>query len=221
MTTIVMRAAAIVAALILGTGVSAQSVGRAWPHIRPTTARFRVDFALGKVVIDLPLRDRIGRERYHFACRGVRESYLDSLKDNWVGPLMCTLAEGTEAREESLLSEDDSAAWFSRGQFRREDLVGECAKYPEFGVHRSFRLRGFRLTLDADHVVVDATGRAASFVLRISVSPDETARSEQAERPGFLDPQGQGRSCAVVLRGTESRMCRDWQHGGSWELCKR
>jgi hypothetical protein len=220
MTPIMMRAISQVLAFGLLAITPSQSLERAWPQLNPVKVRFKVDLSLERIVIDLPLRDQDGRQRYHFACRGVRESYLDSLKENWVGPLMCTLAEGTEAREESLLSEDDSAAWFSRGQFRREELVGDCAEYPEFGLHRSFRLRGFRLNLDVENVAVDASGRARAFVLAVSVAQDGNARSEQAERPGFLDPRGQGKGCKVVTRGAEPRMCRDWEHGGSWALCK-
>src|SRR6188768_4480487 len=102
-------------ALAVATGLSAQSGAPKWPEIRPTDARFSIDLSADKIVIDLPLRDQAGRERYHFACRGGKEPYLDSLSpnQNWVGPLMCTLAEGAEAREETLLSEDDSAAWHS------------------------------------------------------------------------------------------------------------
>jgi hypothetical protein len=95
---------------------------------------------------------------------------------------MCTLAIGDKATEGSLLSEDESAAWFSRGQFRREELVGDCAKYPEFGARRSFRLRGFRLTLEAQNVVADQNGLAQSFTLAVSLVRDRGAIAEQAER---------------------------------------
>ena len=110
--------------------------------------RVPVDFTSERIAIDGPIKSPDGSVVYHFACRGGSQAYLDSLPENWVGPLMCILAVGQQAPEESLLSADGSAAWFSRGQFQREALLGDCAKYPEFGVHRSFRLRGFRLTLD-------------------------------------------------------------------------
>ena len=133
---------------------------------------------------------------------------------------MCTLAEGREASELSLLSEDESPAWFSRGLFNLEDLVGDCAAYPEFGVHRSFRLRGFRLRLSAEDVRMDRSGIAQSFVLVLSLVPDPDAKAARAEQPGFLDPGRQGRSCRVIVRGREPLMCRDWQKGGSWDVCK-
>jgi hypothetical protein len=47
---------------------------------------------------------------------------------------------------------------------------------------------------------------------------DPAAKAAQAERPGFLDPRGQGRTCRAAVRGREPRMCRG--RSGSLELCK-
>jgi hypothetical protein len=189
-----------------------------WPKIQPFNMRVPVDFSSERIAIDLPIKSLAGDVVYHLACRGGGEPYLDSLPGNWVGPLMCTLAEAQQATETSLLSEDDSAAWFSRGQFHANELVGDCGKYPEFGVRRSFRLRGFQLTFDARDIVISQQGTATSFVLHISLAPDPTAIKAQAERPGFVDPRGTGGNCSVVIRGPEPRMCRG--ENGSWELCK-
>ena len=87
---------------------------RRWPRVQPVSAKFPIDLRAEKVVVDLPIFTSDRAVLYHFACRGVNESYLDTLPDNWVGPLTCTLAEGDQPSEDSLLSEDDSAAWFSR-----------------------------------------------------------------------------------------------------------
>jgi hypothetical protein len=198
--------------------ISIQTPGMGWPSVKPQAASFRVDLSSERIVIDLPITDEAGRVLYHFACRGGRQAYLDSLSEIWVGPMMCTLALGAQTSEQSLLSEDDSAAWFSRGQFRVEELVGDCAKYPEFGVRRSFRLRGFRLDLEAQNVMPDKNGLAKSFTLAVSLVSDPGATTAQAERPGFLDPRQQGRSCKAAVPGQDPRMCRD--AGGSWALCK-
>jgi hypothetical protein len=189
-----------------------------WPKIQPLNVRVPVNLSLEQITIDLPIKNSRGDVVYHFACRGGSDTYLDSLAENWVGPLMCTLAEGRQATEESLLSEDDSAAWFSRGQFHPKELIGDCGRYPEFGTHRSFRLRGFQLTLDAENVVTNSQGAAISFILHISVVDDATATKASAERPGFLDPRGAGGNCSVVRRGQEPRMCRDANF--SWERCR-
>jgi hypothetical protein len=57
-----------------------------------------------------------------------------------------------------------------------------------------------------------------SFVLSLSVVPDATATTAQAEQPGFLNPHGQGRSCHTILRGRDPRMSRN--ASGSWEPCR-
>jgi hypothetical protein len=192
-----------------------------WPSIEPVSKSFNVDFKEEKVVIDLPVYDVDEKPTYHFACRGVKESYLDKLNQNWVGPLMCTLALGNIASEVSLLSEDDSAAWFSRGQFSRKDLTGKCAAYPQFGAHRTFRLRGFQLTLDAQNIKTDSSKYAVSFVLNVDIQPDQTALSPQAEQSGYLRPALEDKNCENVLKGYPKRMCRDWENkDGSWGECK-
>ena len=195
-----------------------------WPRIKPVSATFPVDLSGEKISIDLQILDQANHPLYHFACRGGDEAYLEKLGDetgaNWVPPLMCTLSEGAEAREESLLSEDDSAAWFSRGQFRADELVGACARYPEYGVHRTFDLRGFRLTLDALDVKVDSHGLAQSFILAVKAAPNPSANTEHAAQTGYLTPYRVGYGCNMILKGNEPRMCRDWTHGGSWTKCK-
>jgi hypothetical protein len=191
---------------------------RAWPAVQPVTRQVRVDFGSERIRIDIPIRSVDGRIVYYFACRGGSERYLDSLPENWVGPLMCTLAEGDHPEESSLLSEDDSAAWFSRGQFRAEDLVGDCGRYPEYGRVRSFRLRGMQLTLETQKIRTNQAGVAQSFVLVIAVVPNPAAVTAQADQPGFLNPHGQGRSCHKVIRGRDTRMCRN--ASGSFEPCK-
>jgi hypothetical protein len=189
-----------------------------WPTLTPTSRTFPVDLYAERITIDQPLTDRAGRVVYHFACRGGTERYLDALPGNWVGPLMCTLAEGDLASDESLLSEDDSPAWFSRGQFRAAQLSGACARYPEYGLLRTFRLRGFRLTLEARDVLLDSRGVARAFNLSFSLVDDPAARGARAEQPGFLNPEFPGLSCNVVSRGNQTRMCRG--AGLSWEPCK-
>jgi hypothetical protein len=192
--------------------------GQVWPTVQPVDRQVSVDLRSEEIQVDVPIKTTDDRIGYYFACRGGSERYLDSLPDNWVGPLMCTLAAGDRPTEASLLSEDDSAAWFSRGQFRSEDLVGDCGRYPEYGRQRAFRLRGMRLKLEANDVKADAAGVAHSFVLSISVVPDASATTAQAAQPGFLDPHRQGRSCQTVIKGRDPRMCRN--PSGSFDPCK-
>jgi len=188
-----------------------------WPEVQPFIARIPVRLSAERIAIDIPIRNRSGEIVYVLACRGGNDTYIESLPGNWVQPLMCTLAEGTQASDVSLLSEDDSAAWFSRGQFRSEELLGDCGRYPEFGVHRSFRLRGFQLAFDAQNIVTNVGGDVDTFTLQISLTRDPTATAAKASRPGFLDPRGTHGNCRVVRRGSETRMCRDANF--SWVPC--
>lgn len=214
-------------ALLVCSAVVANEVGP-WPTVRPTTASFDVDFSAERIVIDLPIFSDSGQPLYYFACRGGQTAYLDKLPENWVGPLMCTLTTGTEPSETSLLSEDDSAAWYSRGQFSAEQLTGTCAQYPEYGAHRTFRLRAMTLTLDAQHITLSKGRLAEKFQLQVSVQQDPSAQFFQAQQPGFLRPEPSTTAnngedvldCQTVRKGNTTRMCRDWENnGGSWGIC--
>ena len=92
-----------------------------------------------------------------------------------------------------------SRDWESRGRFLADELFGSCARYPEYGAVRHFRLRGMRITLSLADIVFDtSTGvgdRSAnglmglsSFRFAFSVEPDSTAQSEIAELPGYEEP---------------------------------
>jgi hypothetical protein len=152
------------------------------------------------------------------------DKYLDHLSDtsgtNYVGPLACGLSEGTsEDLEDSLLSEDESAYWYSRGQIHNfHDLIGSCARYPEYGALRHFRLRGFELTLSFGDIEVEKTGNPTYFTLTVSLRRDASITSPQAEQTGYLTPYKTG-SCDRVLKGNEPRMCRD--ANSDWTECSK
>jgi hypothetical protein len=190
-------------------------------------ARIGVDTSAQRIFFQIPLLDVQGVTSYTLNCAGGNEQFLDDLSDagdiNYVGPFACRLNEGKADTEDSLLSEDESAYWYSRGQVHDfREIVGACGRYPEYGAVRHFRLRGFQLTLDFTDVAVDRRGNPTYCVLAISVRPDATARSADAEQPGYLTPYKVGNSCDKVRRGNETRMCRDWVHsGGSWTECAK
>ena len=209
-------AAAGCAALIFASQATAAA---AWEPMAESSATVRIEPKSDRISIELPLVDRLGRQRYVLWCEGGSEKYLDRLSDttgiNYVAPLMCVLNEGNKRSEASLLAEDDVGPWHTRGQFAWEQLTGECGRYPEYGRVRHFRLRGFVLTLEAaDPVLVD--GHLSAFDLRISVKNDPTATSSMAARAAYLPPAG---DCSVVRAGNEPRMCRDWAAGGSYVRC--
>ncbi|MBN2320746.1 MAG: hypothetical protein JXR49_16830 [Acidobacteria bacterium] len=171
-----------------------------------------------------PLTDINGNIKYLLVCRGGSNEYTASLSDdlniNYVSPLTCILNDGGTETESSLLAEDDSPPWHTRGQFHLNDLVGACANYPEYGLLRHFRLRGFEITLSVIDVKLDKQGNPEQFNLRISLRQDVEIKSTSAEQPGFLNPHIKGRNCDKVEKGNDTRMCRDWNQGGPWAPCK-
>jgi hypothetical protein len=197
-----------------------------WPAVKPVSQSFEVNFAAGLVAFDLPINSATGLVLYRLSCRGGSETVLDELGErdgvNWVGPFMCLLNQGNgPVSEDSLLAEDDSPPWHTRGQFTGSDLVGACGKYPEFGRNRSFRLRGFVLRLGVTNLVRGPEGSPRGFTLAVSVDRDPTARGAQAERPNYVQPR-LGK-CDVVREGRDPRMCRIWTGPtpGSWVPCPR
>lgn len=171
-----------------------------WPQI------VNVDIAVGIYLnaeiihFDLPLRDTEGRIRYRLVCRGGKESYLDRLFDtldiNYVGPLLCILNEGEAETEVSLLRETEVPPWFTRGQFRSENLVGKCAEYPDYGRVRTFRLRGFKLTLEFANLEMDAKNRVGYSIFKVTVRDDPGAISATAMPTQYPKPNLQSNNCS-------------------------
>jgi hypothetical protein len=198
---------------------SATAAQRTWPRIQPVTATYAIDFERG-FTLELPLRDGAGRIRYLLACRAGRPGYMDTAPTgdggNWTGDLMCTLNAGrTSTNELSLLSDDGDSAWHSRGVFELHDLTGACAAYPEFGRHRSFRVRGMRVSLRVDGVLLTHANALRAARLRVDAVPDAGAIYAQAAQSGYRNPGLDG--CGTIRRGNDTRMCRNAV--ANWEVC--
>ena len=213
-------------ALILLLITELPMLGEEWPAVKPVTQSFEVNLAAGLAAFDLPINSVKGSVLYRLSCRGGSEKALDELGErdgvNWVGPFMCVLNQGNgPPSEDSLLAEDDSGPWHTRGQFTGNDLVGACGAYPEFGVNRSFRLRGFVLRLGVKNLELGPDGSPRRFTLAVSIERDPTAKGAQAERPNYLQPRFG--KCDVVRKGRDPRMCRIWtgSNPGSWAPCPK
>jgi hypothetical protein len=202
----------------------------AWPTMAEFSAKFGVETSAERIFFRIPLNDVHGQTQYNLIWVGGSEKYLDQLSDrsgvNYVGPFSCRLVErkwDAEKTEDSLLSEDESAYWYSRGQIHNfRELTGSCGRYPEYGALRHFRLRGFELTLNFGDVEVDKAGNPTRFTLTVSLRRDSKITSPQAEQTGYLTPHKVGFSCGKVLKGNEPRMCRDWKNlDGSWTECDK
>lgn len=197
--------------------------GDIWPMLANIDAEFDVQAPNRQVYIELPLKDADGEVRYTLYCRGGKEPYLSEGAPGGtflVEPFACRLVEGRTENESSLLSEDESPYWHTRGRIASYDeLVGVCGDYPEFGRIRHFRQRGFELTLEFDDVDRDSKGVVTSFTLRVVVRSDPGITSRRTEQTGYLHPRG---DCTTIKRGKLPLMCRSVkaENLGSWEECK-
>ena len=190
-----------------------------WPRVREFQASFGIDTSSERILLVLPIYNYNDQEEYRLVCIGGSTEYLDRLTAetgaHFVGPLQCNLLDRPEIyNEHTLLGEDGSPAWHTRGQFSWDDLVGDCGDYPEFGRLRHFRLRGFELTLKVEDVVLE-DDRLDHFVLKVSLREDHSIRSRRTEQPGYIRPR---QGCDVVVEGYERLMCRN-PETLSWEEC--
>jgi hypothetical protein len=94
--------------------------------------------------VHFPVNDIAGKVAYDFECTAISGGHLNPKIDQY--GISCGLfASGSNV---NLL--EDSVDPYSRtmpSQILPDQLDGECAKYPQWGAHRVFRLRGFRLTM--------------------------------------------------------------------------
>ncbi|OOG62049.1 hypothetical protein B0E46_13725 [Rhodanobacter sp. B04] len=193
----------------------------AWPRIKPLNVRIRIDLAAGLGDIRIPIRSINGETVYWLRCLSGTTAQLDTLGEhdgeNYVAPLACVLVQQPDGWHSSLLGEDGSATWYSRGQFHGPELTGDCGRYPEFGLVRHFRLRGMQLTLAAENVKLNPQkSDGFSLTLHVSATQDAGAKTVIAERPGYLAPGPS--SCRMIKRGFAPLMCRD-EKTSSWGTC--
>ena len=181
-----------------------------WPRMAEHDAVFPVDLGAKWIEFRIPLRDAAGKAVHEIVCRGgndprVVDAYNERTKENVAGALQC---------QPTFPLEDASPLSQTRMQFWHLDLVGACAKYPEFGRVRNFRVQGMRVTLEARNVLVDKRGKPRKFDLRVSVRRDPGADKEYTLTPGYLHPRG---DCRHVKDGSEPLMCR--ADNGGLEPC--
>ncbi len=193
-----------------------------WPSIEPVSAVAGFSRDSEKFELVVPITGENGVDLYFLRCVGGSDRYLDGLSTetdaNYVGPLSCRLSLEDQYGEYSLLAEDGSPRWYTRGQFHYRHLVGACGEYPEFGRVRNFYLRGMRLTLAIEGLERDDSGEVQFFELHVDAQNDESASTAIAARPDYLNPHKPGRSCDVVLDGQDTRYCRD-RETYSWIEC--
>ncbi|HUQ98111.1 MAG TPA: hypothetical protein VM166_01575 [Gemmatimonadaceae bacterium] len=205
-----------VGAVIVFTALSlsvstAQGRVRTWPDVRSLEQAFTISDP-SKAVVRTLVRDQKNAPIYLFVCRTGDDESVANV--NYAGDLDCRLmpAELGEVEQNLLVEAPNLAAWYSRGRMFASELEGDCARYPEYGRVRNFRLRGLHLVMTFEDVVfsvarADGGPRLASYTLQVRVVRDPTAQRSIAESSGYLDPArkvpSDPRSCSVVRRGKE------------------
>lgn len=162
-----------------------------------------------------------GKPLYLLQCYLNAYDHGDDPGFNYSGNFECRLTCLYSEQSYSTLLTDEiqqTADWESRGRFLFEELAGDCAKYPEYGMVRHFRLRGMRLTLAIKNFNVEPgslgenrpwkVDRIQSLDLKVAVASDPGALLEIAEPPPYLAPpqahpgnrNDPSLNCSVVLR---------------------
>jgi len=116
-------------------------------------------------------------------CSVIRRDTRDPDFD-YSGDFECRLSSIPNRDTYSTLFTEDahqSRDWESRGRFFAASIRGACARIPEFGTHRTFRLRGMRVGLQIVDPVFDKAGGLASLKLAVTVTRDPHAQRPVAE----------------------------------------
>lgn len=163
-----------------------------WPSIKPEHQTYHFADA-PKAKLKEVIYSEGGSPLYVLECYGYAVAQEGSDFD-YSGDFECALHfYGTRGGYWTLLTELANADrdWESRGRFLTDQIVEPCGRYPDLGRERTFRLRGFKLTLNLIHVLFDNQKRSPlkdapalkSFDLQVEVVPDPTATSAIAATP--------------------------------------
>jgi len=190
-----------------------------WPRVSPMERSFHlVDHQ--QPAAEMLIRSSRGATLYFLQCY-LNAGERDDPNFDYSGDFECRLTSlYSEDTYSTLLTEDkhQSSDWESRGRFLVQELVGQCAQYPEYGAVRHFRLRGMELTLAVSGLKMEKGSRArnapwnvdrvGALDLKVIVAPDPGATSAIAERTRYLrpprahpqDPKNFALDCSQVRR---------------------
>ena len=106
-----------------------------WPRVREFQASFGIDATSERTLLVLPIYNYSNQEQYRLVCIGGNTEYLDRLypetNAHFVGPLQCNLLDQPEIyNEHTLLGEDGSPAWHTRGRFSWTNSWATVATIP-------------------------------------------------------------------------------------------
>lgn len=168
-----------------------------WPAVKPLDEIYDFEEA-DHAKLRLQILGADDRPLYLLACQGREVEAGDDFE--YSGDFECRLTSlYSKDRFSTLFTENPKQQkdWESRGRFFSEELVGNCAEYPEYGRVRNFRLRGMAIRLELSDLVFQRGRRLGdtwdstlirSFRFRVVVQPDRSALSAIAKRIAFPPP---------------------------------
>lgn len=161
----------------------------AWPVVRAFSHYWRIpdvgstdqDTSVATFIYDVS-----GTPVYKLECHNGNYSGQSEL--NFSGTFQCALfaiEKGKNTSWNLLATKDERTSdWGNRGRMIAEQLQGKCGSWPEFGVQRTFKLRGMIINFtyrDLQWIDGDKGRRLGAFTFAVRVEPDEKATSSEAE----------------------------------------
>jgi len=165
----------------LGLVCSSRLGSESYPAIRPLERTIVVS-DVAKADVSLDIESTGGVHVYHMQCHAA--GYTGDPDFDYSGDFECRLSlVGQGNTYSTLLTEDahQSRDWESRGRFFAADVRGVCARIPEFGATRSFKLRGMDLTLAITDQKFTGDEKLSSLKLAVTVRTDPHAQRAIAE----------------------------------------
>jgi len=175
-----------------------------WPKVRFFTHEWYISSA-SKAGTDTPvlayIEDSAGEPTYKIECHS--GEYSNQSEMNFSGTYQCALFAWNDGHNLSwnLLADRDhqNSDWDNRGRMLAQQLEGSCRKTAEYGIHRTFRLRGMRLDLTFKDLKWGPGSspermkeQLESFTLAAVVHADSTATTAQAEVVSTRPPRSCG-----------------------------
>lgn len=174
----------IVGALVLSSICFAQAVTH-WPRVRPEDKSFHVSLPAADPGVKMAIKDQSGREIYEIAC-GTYATPFGAF--DYSGEFECMLQSIPSSSYSTLFTEytNQDRDWESRARFFANEIAPPCGEIPDFGLNRTFRLRGMKVTLAMSNVVFSGHGKEQkikSFRFNIKVAQDPAANTPITQPP--------------------------------------
>lgn len=190
------QVAALAAVLLLAELASAAN----WPRILP----FEHLYNFGRpqdMYLNLPIRAANGKLAYILSCASPENPHAPAGNAAHRRQFECRLSlpDARTAADSQLLTGDSGSdrEWTNRAGFSWNQVTGECARYPDYGIQRIFRLRNMRLiiTLSSVRLLPNAEGNKEykyqihSMTVRVQGFYDPSALSPVAMPSKYQEPE--------------------------------